>query len=284
MRWSPSGRSEDIEDRRSQGGGGGGGGMRMGVGGLIVLGILSFIFRTDLVSPFLGATGGPTASEPDPQRDKAEEPLAQFANFVMTDTNDVWTQLMQQRGVQYPRTPAVLFRGAVNSACGAAESAMGPFYCPGDQKVYIDLDFYQELKNRFGAPGDFAQAYVLAHEVGHHAQNVLGIERQVRGLQRQNPSQQNQLSVRMELQADCFAGLWGKTTHQRQMLEASDAEEAINAAAAIGDDRMQKQATGRVNPESFTHGSSKQRVEWFQRGFNAQSLDVCDTFEGYVKF
>ena len=284
MRWTPSGRSEDLEDRRSEGGGGGGGfgGMHVGIGGLIVLGILSLIFRTDLISPFLGGDTGSstTSSAPDPARDAAEKPLADFAHFVDTDANDVWSKLLSQKGVQYPRTPVVLFRGAVDSACGTAQSATGPFYCPGDQKVYIDLGFYEELKSRFGAGGDFAQAYVLAHEVGHHVQNVTGIERKVRAMQRQNPSLQNELSVRMELQADCYAGIWGKTTEQRNMLDAKDAEEAINAAGAIGDDRLQKQATGHVSPESFTHGTSKQRVDWFQRGFQATSIEACDTFEG----
>jgi uncharacterized protein len=283
MRLDP-GRSEDIEDRRSQGGSGGGGGMRMGVGGLIVLGILSFIFRTDLISPFLGGGGGgAVSSAPDPQRDAAEAPLADTANRVITDVNNVWEQVFAQAGRKYPRTPAVIFRDGTDSACGAAQSAMGPFYCPGDQKVYIDLAFYEELKQRFGAPGDFAQAYVLAHEVGHHVQNVTGTERQVRAAQRQNPGAQNQLSVLMELQADCYAGIWGKTTNDRNKLDPSDAEEAIKAAAAIGDDRLQKQAGARVNPESFTHGSSQQRMEWFKRGFETADLKACDTFGGQLR-
>jgi uncharacterized protein len=277
MRLDP-GRSEDIEDRRSQGGGGGG--MRVGIGGLIVLGILSFIFRTDLISPFLGGGGGAVSSEPDPQRDAAEAPLADTANRVITDVNNVWEQVFAQAGKKYPRTKAIIFRDGTDSACGPAQSAMGPFYCPGDQQVYIDLAFYEELRQRFGAPGDFAQAYVLAHEVGHHVQNVTGIERQVRAAQRQNPGAQNQLSVLMELQADCYAGIWGKTTNDRNKLDPSDAEEAIKAAAAIGDDRLQKHATGRANPESFTHGSSQQRMEWFQRGFETADLRACDTFGG----
>jgi predicted metalloprotease len=160
---------------------------------------------------------------------------------------------------------------------------MGPFYCPADGKLYIDLEFYEELHNKFGAPGDFAQAYVLAHEVGHHVQNVLGIERKMRAAQRANPGAQNELSVRMELQADCFAGLWGKSSDQRDNLEPNEAKEALDAAAAIGDDRLQKQATGRVSPESFTHGSSAQRVEWFRRGFEATNLNACDTFGGALR-
>jgi uncharacterized protein len=282
------GRPEDIEDVRGQSGGGGGGGfggMRVGMGGLIILGILSFIFRTDLISPFLGnAISQPGAAEPDPEQDRAEEPLRARANSVMTDANNMWEKLLSQRGVQYPRTPAVVFRGEYPSACGTGQAAMGPFYCPGDQKVYIDLSFYEELHRRFGAPGDFAQGYVLAHEVGHHVQNVLGIERQVRGAQRQNPDAQNALSVRMELQADCFAGIWGQTVNERGQLEDGDINEALKAAAAIGDDQIQKQATGRVSPESFTHGSSEQRVQWVRRGLDAKDIKACDTFEGRLRW
>ena len=287
MRWTPGGNSDDVEDRRSEGGGGGGGfgGMHVGIGGLLVLGVLSLIFRTDLISPFLGgAASSPGASSgPDPQRDAAEKPAAEFVNFVAKDTNDVWEKALGAQGVQYPRAKVVLFRDAIESACGTAQSATGPFYCPGDAKVYIDLAFYDELKNRFGAAGEFAEAYVLAHEMGHHVQDVLGIERKMRALQRQNPGAQNQLSVRMELQADCLAGMWGKTTEQRNILEAGEAEQAITAASAIGDDRLQKQATGHVSPDSFTHGSSAQRVEWFKRGFSAPNIQACDTFEGQLR-
>ena len=282
MRWTPGGDSGDVEDRRSEGGGGGG--IRIGIGGLIVLGILSVIFRTDLISPFLGGTtSAPTESVPDPQRDAAEKPAADFVNFVAKDTNDVWQKAMQQQGLQYPRTKVVLFRDVINSACGSAQSATGPFYCPSDQKVYIDLGFYDDLKRRFGAPGEFAEAYVLAHEVGHHIQNITGIERKVRALQQRNPGMQNQLSVRMELQADCLAGIWGRTTEQRNILEEGEAEQAITAASAIGDDRLQKQATGHVSPDSFTHGTSAQRVEWFKRGFQADNIQACDTFEGQLR-
>jgi predicted metalloprotease len=171
----------------------------------------------------------------------------------------------------------------VNSACGYADAATGPFYCPGDHKAYVDLSFFEELRRRFGAPGDFAQAYVLAHEIGHHVQNLLGVERQVRQLQRQNPRSQNELSVRMELQADCFAGVWAHSTAERNLLEADDVEEALRAAAAVGDDHIQKMAGGRVSPESFTHGSSAQRMEWFRKGMESGNPAACDTFQGLTR-
>jgi predicted metalloprotease len=252
--------------------------MRIGLGGLLVLGVLSLIFRTDLVTPFLGNGSSATQSAPDPQRSAIEEPMVEFVNFVINDVQNTFAKVLQAEGREYRRAKLVLFRDGVDTACGSASAASGPFYCPGDEKAYIDLSFYEELKRRFGAPGDFAQAYVLAHEIGHHVQNVLGIERQVRAAQRQNPNQQNALSVRMELQADCFAGVWGHSTTERNILESGDAEEALHAAAAIGDDRLQKEATGRVSPESFTHGTSQQRVEWFRRGMTEGSLAACDTF------
>jgi predicted metalloprotease len=199
-------------------------------------------------------------------------------SFVLDDAQNTWRKILPTAGAQYRDAKLVLFRDAVTSGCGNAQSATGPFYCPADQKVYIDLGFYDELKQRFGAPGDFAQAYVLAHEIGHHVQNLLGINQQVRRIQNANPGAANQLSVRLELQADCFAGIWGHTTQQRKILEAGDVESAINAASAIGDDRLQKMSTGRVSPESFTHGSSAQRVQWFRRGFDSGSPEVCNTF------
>jgi predicted metalloprotease len=181
-------------------------------------------------------------------------------------------------GPEYQNAKLVLFRDVVQSACGTAQSATGPFYCPGDNRVYIDLSFYEELKQRFGAPGDFAQAYVLAHEIGHHVQNLLGVDDKVRQAQRGDPSSANSLSVRMELQADCFAGVWGHSTQQRDLLEEGDIDEALNAASAIGDDRLQRQSTGTVNPDSFTHGTSAQRQEWFRRGFESGKPEVCNTF------
>lgn len=286
MRWTPGGRSVNIEDRRSSGSGGGfglgGGGVRLGLGGVIILFILSLVFKRDffqLMNSSPGTSTGGSVSQPDPTRDAREEPLVQFVSFVLDDAQHTWEQLLpSSAGVPYRDAKLVLFRDAVNSACGSAQSATGPFYCPGDQKVYIDLGFYDDLKTRFGASGDFAQAYVLAHEIGHHVQNLLGIESKVRQAQRANPDARNELSVRLELQADCLAGVWGHSTEQRKILEPGDVEKALNAAAAIGDDRLQRMSTGRVSPESFTHGSSQQRQMWFQRGFTTGSLAACNTF------
>jgi predicted metalloprotease len=199
-----------------------------------------------------------------------------FATRVFNDNQQVWAKLL---GADYRPATLVLFTEATESACGFAQAATGPFYCPGDEKVYIDLAFYDELSQRFGASGDFAQAYVLAHEVGHHVQNVLGIERQMRRAQQSNPGAANELSVRMELQADCFAGVWGRSTAERKMLEDGDIEEGLNAAASIGDDRIQKQAGARVSPESFTHGSSQQRATWLRRGLEQGKVEACDTFK-----
>lgn len=288
MRWEPGDVSGDIEDRRDEGGGGGGmgfggGGMRLGLGGVLFLGILSLIFHQNFFA-LLGTGGGsaPVASRPmrDPARNAQEDRLVRFVSFVLDDAQATWTKILPESGVPYRHAKLVLFRGGVDSACGAAESAMGPFYCPGDEKVYIDLGFYDELRRRFGAPGDFAQAYVLAHEIGHHVQKLLGIESKVRRLQQRNPDEVNHLSVRLELQADCFAGIWGHSTNQRGILEAGDVDEALRAAAAVGDDRIQQQARGRVSPESFTHGTSAQRQKWFRQGFDSGEVSSCNTFGG----
>lgn len=286
MRWTPGGMSGDIEDRRGAGGGGGGfmgGGRGIGLGGLVILGILSFIFKTDLISPFLGSTGSglsaPSGGAPDPARKQAEERLAQFISFTIDDVQNFWANaLPQQANTAYQKSTLVLFWDATRSACGAADAASGPFYCPGDEKVYVDLGFYGELKEKFGAPGEFAQAYVIAHEIGHHLQNQLGTEQKVRQAQQRRPDMANRLSVAMELQADCYAGVWGHSAARRGILETGDVESGLNAAAAIGDDRLQKMSTGRVMPEKFTHGSSAQRVEWFQRGLTQGRLSACDTF------
>jgi len=282
MRWTPGGQSDDIEDRRGEGGGGGGiGGMHIGIGGFLILLVLSVVFKRDFFS-LLGGQGvatGPALSQPDPQRDAREQPTVQFVSFVLDDVQKTWTGIFQEKGATYPHAKLVLFRDATYSGCGTAQAATGPFYCPADQKVYIDLGFYDELEQRFGAPGKFAQAYVLAHELGHHVQNLLGIERKVRNLQGQNPSAGNALSVRLELQADCFAGVWAHSTQQRGLLEAGDVESALGAAAAVGDDRLQRMSGGRVSPESFTHGSSAQRMDWFQRGMNGGIVESCNTFQ-----
>lgn len=278
MRWTPGGRSSDLEDRRGRGFGGG---ARIGVGGALVLLVLSLLFRRDFFT-LVGVDGsdtgaadsGPVASTP------REDSLVQFVSFVLDDAQNTWTELLEKRGQQYPRAKLVLFRGAVQSACGYAQAAMGPFYCPGDEKVYIDLGFYDELRRRFGAPGDFAQAYVLAHEIGHHIQRISGTEAEVRQAQQRRPDQANALSVALELQADCYAGVWGQSTAQREILEQGDVEEGLGAAAAVGDDRIQEMQGQGVQPESFTHGSSADRVRWFKRGLSSGRPEDCDPFGG----
>ena len=283
MRWSPGGRSGNLEDRRGGGGrfvrGAGG----MGIGTVVVLIVLSLIFKRDMfqVAGDTGIGGSPEVTAGAPvESTPEEERLVEFVSFVLDDAQAVWSQALPREGAQYRPAKLVLFRDAIQSACGFAESATGPFYCPGDEKVYIDLGFYQELQERFGAPGDFAQAYVLAHEIGHHVQNVLGTEAQVRRARSTRPDLSNELSVRLELQADCYAGVWAHSTAQRQILEQGDVEEGLGAAAAVGDDRMQRMGGGRVVPEAFTHGSSEQRMEWFQRGMQSGRADACDTFKG----
>jgi uncharacterized protein len=282
MRWTPGGTSDDIEDRRDDGGGGGFGGMHLGIGGFLILLILSVVFKRDFFSLVGGGQAvspGTTMSRPDPQQDAKEQPLVQFVSFVLDDNQKVWANILQQRGVPYEHAKLVLFRDATQSGCGQADSGTGPFYCPADEKVYIDLGFYDELQRRFGAPGQFAQAYVLSHEIGHHIQNLLGIEQKVRSLRQSNPGAGNQLSVRVELQADCFAGIWAKSTQQRNLLEAGDVDSAIGAASAVGDDRLQQEMTGRVRPETFTHGTSAQRAEWFKRGMDQGTIEACNTFQ-----
>src|SRR5947199_1578257 len=256
MRWSPGGGSDDVEDRRGEGGGGFRvGGMHVGLGGVIVLFILSLIFKRDFLSLLTGGGVGTGngISQSDPARDQQEKPLVDFVTYVLNDTQSTWTKVLAAQGVQYRHAKLVLFRDAIDSACGTAQSATGPFYCPDNEKVYIDLGFYDELKQRFGAPGDFAQAYVLAHEIGHHVQKLLGIEEKVSEARSRNSGAANQLSVRLELQADCFAGTCGHSTQERNILESGDVEEGLKAAAAVGDDRLQRMSTGHVNPETFTH-------------------------------
>jgi uncharacterized protein len=286
MRWTPGGTSGDIEDRRDQSGGGGGfgfGGMRLGLGGILVLLVLSLLFKQNFFALLGGggaaSPGSAAVSQPDAAKDEAEKPLVQFVSFVLDDTQKTWEQLLpQQAGTPYRHAKLVLFRDATQSACGGAQSATGPFYCPGDEKVYIDLGFYDELKRRFGAPGEFAQAYVLAHEIGHHVQKLIGVESKARQFQSQNPSAANAVSVQVELQADCFAGVWAHTTQQRGLLEAGDVQSALGAASAVGDDHIQQMTRGRVQPETFTHGSSEQRMSWFNKGLNSGSISACNTF------
>jgi uncharacterized protein len=280
MRWTPGGSSSDVEDRRGEGGRFGGG-MRMGLGGFLVLLVLSLIFKRDFFSlvgagapaeDTGGAAAGPVQTTPE------EDERQQFVTFVLNDAQDTWTRILAERGQQYEHAKLVLFRDATQTACGVGQAAAGPFYCPGDNRVYIDLGFYDELRDRFGAAGDFAQAYVIAHELGHHVQRLLGTEAKVRRAQQQHPDEANALSVRMELQADCYAGVWGHSTQQRNILEQGDVEEGLNAASAVGDDRIQAASGGGVHPESFTHGSAKQRSSWFNRGFRSGRPEDCDTF------
>jgi uncharacterized protein len=285
MRWTPGGESQDIEDRRDEGGGGGGfqfGGMHIGIGGALILLVLSWVFHTNLFALLGGGGAGPatTVSRPDPSRDAAERPLVQFVSFALDDTQKTWTQLLpEQTHTQYHHAKLVLFRDYTQSGCGGAQSATGPFYCPEDEKVYIDLGFFDELNRRFGAPGQFAEAYVLAHELGHHVQKLLGIEGKVQRSMRQSDERgANALSVKLELQADCLAGVWAHSTQQRGLLEKGDVESALGAASAVGDDRLQKMARGRVSPETFTHGSSQQRMQWFSEGLNQGTVGGCNTF------
>jgi uncharacterized protein len=277
MRWSPFGRSRNLEDRR--GGGSFGlpiGGRGIGIGGVLILLVLSLVFKRDFLSLVSTDTGTGT-TDARPVQDPKEEPMVQFVSFVLDDTQTTWAKIFRSQGKDYQEAKLVLFRDAVQSACGFAQSVSGPFYCPSDGKVYIDLGFYDELKNRFGAAGDFAQAYVLAHEIGHHVQNLLGTYDQLRGAQQRGASR-NDLSVRVELQADCFAGVWGHSAAQRNILEPGDVEEGLRAAAAIGDDRLQRMAGRSVSPESFTHGTSEQRSQWLRRGIESGSVDQCNTF------
>jgi len=287
MRWTPGGRSSNVEDRRSQSGGrfpfpGGlrvGGGL--GLGTILLLAVLSIVFKTDFLSLLTSGEvpiGGAGSSAPArPVNDPAEEPMVEFVSFVLNDAQAIWARLLAQAGTPYEDTRLVLFRDAIDSACGFAQSATGPFYCPGDRKVYIDLGFFTELRERFGAPGDFAQAYVLAHEIGHHVQTLLGTEAAVRRAQREG-GEGSALSVATELQADCYAGIWAHWTANEAHLEEGDIEEGLGAAAAVGDDRLQRQGGGRINPDAFTHGSSRERAAWFRRGYESGSLDACDTF------
>jgi len=258
-------------------------GVGLSLGGVLFLVVLSLLGINPL--PFLGvATQAPETQMQESAQPYQESPqevaLREMTAVVLADTEDTWNAILPQYGVQYREPTLVLFDGMVQSACGTAESAMGPFYCPADQKVYIDMSFYNDLSQRFGAPGDFAQAYVIAHEVGHHVQNLVGTAEKVQAAQqRANKTQANELSVRMELQADCYAGVWAHhAARSRQLLEAGDVEEGLNAASAIGDDRLQRMSQGRVVPDAFTHGSSEQRVRWFRKGLETGSLEACDTF------
>ena len=277
MRWTPGGQSSDVEDRRGSGGFGIGG-APIGIGGALILLVLSLLFHKNFFA-LLGTGSEATSDRPAATRPVAETPQekqeVQFVSFVLDDTQKTWESLVPN----YHHAKLVLFRDGINSACGMAQTASGPFYCPEDEKVYLDLAFFDELQQRFGASGDFAQAYVIAHEVGHHVQHLLGIEPKVHQLMENDPDHARQYSVRLELQADCFAGVWGHSTDQRKILESGDVDEGLNAASAVGDDRIQRMSGRRVNPDSFTHGSAQERASWFQRGFRSGSIDDCNTFQ-----
>ena len=277
MRWEFGRRSDNVEDRR--GGkipsGAVGGGL-----GAVVLTLLAIFFGIDpaIVERIIPQENGDSGTTQTTSQPKDE--MGQFVSVVLADTEDTWDSLFRRMGKDYEEPKLVIFEDAVESACGYANSAVGPFYCPPDKKVYLDLSFFRDLKNQLGAPGDFAQAYVIAHEVGHHVQNLMGISSKVRSIQnRVSIVEANKLSVKLELQADCFAGIWAHHADKaRQILEQGDIKEAIDAAASIGDDRLQRQSRGYVVPESFTHGSSAQRVRWFKRGIQSGSVEQCNTF------
>ena len=291
MRLGDDGDRSNVEDRRGEAPGfgmpTGGRGVRLGLGGTVVVLALSLFFGRDLFSDLGAAPAGAPMAVPGPatspaqtERRAAEETrLEGTAVAAFNDAQRTWESTLSSRPGGYRDAKLVLFWDQTRSGCGQAAAEMGPFYCPEDEKVYIDLGFYRELATRFGAPGEFAQAYVIAHEVGHHLQKVLGIEPKVREAQRRNPGSRNALSVKMELQADCLAGTWAHSAQGRRLLDPGDVEAGLRAAAAVGDDRIQKGAAGRVSPESFTHGTSAQRSEWFRRGLDAGRLDACDTFQ-----
>ncbi|HSI41656.1 MAG TPA: neutral zinc metallopeptidase [Xanthobacteraceae bacterium] len=297
MKWEDFRQSDNVEDRRGSGGGfGGGRGMggrgSLGIGGLIVVGLIAWATGINPAVLLGGAEilfgDGPaseqTSAPPSGSKAAPTDQLGKFASTVLAQTEDVWVPLFKADGRTYEKPGMVLFSGATRSGCGNAQSAMGPFYCPLDQKVYLDLSFFQEMKTRFRAPGDFAAAYVIAHEVGHHVENQIGLLAKVQERQRQVSKQEaNQLSVRVELMADCLAGVWAYHANERyRILEEGDVEEALNAASAIGDDRLQKQSQGYVVPDSFTHGTSQQRATWFNRGLKGGDMKQCNTFQSNI--
>lgn len=279
MRWNRGRRSDNVVDARGRGGMVGG----LGIGGILVVVVLSLVMGEDPLT-VLDQLGGGQATSVDSRSAVpagSEDPQVDFVRAVLGDTEDTWRELFQGAGRQYQDPTLVLFRGGVQSACGFASSAVGPFYCPGDQQVYLDLQFFEEMARRFSAAGDFAQAYVIAHEVGHHVQTLLGVTQQMQAARQRGARMEgdNGLLVRQELQADCLAGVWAYHAHQRHdWLEEGDLEEALNAASAIGDDRLQQQSQGRVVPDAFTHGTSAQRVRWFKTGFEGGDVNRCDTF------
>ena len=286
MKWEGERQSDNVEDRRSGGGGGGFGIGGRGIGiGTIAIALLAWgvfgINPLTTIGVLSGGGGSPQIVQQGPAKaPPADDRNAAFVSTVLASTEDVWGQIFQQGGARYHQPRLVLFRGATPTACGTGQSAMGPFYCPGDQKVYLDMNFFDTMTRQLGAPGKFARAYVVAHEVGHHVQNLLGVTGKVDSMRgRISETQQNQLSVRLELQADCYAGIWANRSQQaKQWLDADDIESAVNAAQQIGDDTLQKRGQGYAVPDSFTHGSSAQRVRWFMQGYKSGSMKACDTF------
>lgn len=290
MRWQGNRESDNVEDARDDAGGGrpgmSFGGRGIGLGSVAIALVASYFLGVNpmtvlnLLGGGSGGSGVPASNQAASPHPPANDEQTKFVRTVLADTEDVWRQLFKEAGGEYRDPKLVLFRGAVPTACGRGEAATGPFYCPGDQKVYIDLDFYDVMRDRLGAPGDFAQAYVIAHEIGHHVQNLVGTSAKVDAMrQRVSKVQYNALSVRLELQADCYAGVWANHAQKaRQIIEAGDVEEALNAASQIGDDTLQRNASGHVSPESFTHGSSQQRVSWFKRGMASGDMNQCNTF------
>lgn len=282
MRWTPGGVSTDIEDRRGGGGFRFGRGPTIGCGGLIILIVLSMLTGRNFLTLFDGSGGpqpsGPTATSAPVNETPEERQRVEFISDVLDENQNTWAQLFQEQGMQYQRAKLVLFRDLTQSGCGLGQAATGPFYCPADGKVYLDLSFFDELDRRFGAPGDFAQAYVVAHEIGHHVQNLVGTSSRVQDAMRNDERNANEYSVRLELQADCYAGIWAHYAAQKGILETGDVEEGMGAASAVGDDRMQEMSGRGVNPDSFTHGSSEQRMEWFQRGLRSGRIRDCETF------
>ncbi|MEN4740722.1 neutral zinc metallopeptidase [Pantoea agglomerans] len=285
MRWQGRRESDNVEDRRDQSSGSLGGGRQIrlprGKGGIVLLIVVAIAgyYGYDLTALLTGGEVVPTSQQQQRSVSANDDEAAKFTKVILATTEDTWGKLFQQMNKQYVAPKLVMYRGATRTGCGTGQSVMGPFYCPADQTVYIDLSFYDEMKTKLGADGDFAQGYVVAHEVGHHVQKLLGIEPKVREMQQgASQTQINQLSVKMELQADCFAGVWGHYMQQENILEAGDLQEALNAAEAIGDDRLQQKGQGRVVPDSFTHGTSEQRYTWFKRGFDGGNPGQCNTF------
>ena len=287
MKWEGNRESDNVEDRRGSGGGGMGGigGKSVGIGTVIIALVASYFFGVSPGTVINAINGGgavaPEATQGPAKAPPADDREARFVSTVLADTEDTWTAIFQKAGQTYSKPRLVLFSGRTQTACGTGQTASGPFYCPGDQKIYIDLSFYRTMQERFRVSGEFAQAYVIAHEVGHHVQNLMGIMDKVDQMRRSgSQAQSNALSVRVELQADCFAGVWAKNADKaRSILESGDIEAALNAATAIGDDALQKQAQGHVVPDSFTHGSSAQRVRWFKRGLESGQVSACNTFD-----